>query len=265
MYSDADADAAHVRLADAAVRLGPPPPAESYLRIDTVVRAAVETGSDAIHPGYGFLAERAAFARAVEDAGIVFVGPASGTIEALGDKLNARRLASRVGEPSVPAAVSGARGPPRPAREIEATAHRIGIPCGQRSRRRCRGMRGWRTPRTSPPALSGSREAATAFGDGPSTSSARSCPHATSRCSLGDAFGNRRRAGRALRPLQRVTRSCRGGAAPGLTRDIGTTPRAGGPPGGRRTCAARDLRVPNDPDGNFWFLESTRCSRWSTA
>jgi len=102
VYSDADADAAHVRLADAAVRLGPPPPAESYLRIDTVVRAAVETGSDAIHPGYGFLAERAAFARAVEDAGIVFVGPASGTIEALGDKLNARRLARGSGSRPCP-------------------------------------------------------------------------------------------------------------------------------------------------------------------
>src|SRR5918993_2032735 len=102
VYSDADADAAHVRMADAAVRLGPPPPAESYLRIDGVIDAALATGAEAIHPGYGFLAERAAFARAVEDAGIVFVGPSSATIEALGDKLNARRLAARVDVPSVP-------------------------------------------------------------------------------------------------------------------------------------------------------------------
>jgi len=89
VYSDADASAAHVRAADDAVRLGPAPPAESYLRMDSIVRAAQETGSDAIHPGYGFLAERAAFARMVEGAGIAFVGPSSGVIAALGDKLAA--------------------------------------------------------------------------------------------------------------------------------------------------------------------------------
>src|SRR5512143_1254571 len=74
VYSDADAEAAHVRLADHAVRLGPPAPAESYLRIDRVIDAALSTGAEAIHPGYGFLAERAAFARAAEGAGIAFVG-----------------------------------------------------------------------------------------------------------------------------------------------------------------------------------------------
>ncbi len=75
VYSDADANAAHVRLADMAVRLGPASPTESYLRIDAIVEAALATGAQAIHPGYGFLAERAAFARAVEDAGIALVGP----------------------------------------------------------------------------------------------------------------------------------------------------------------------------------------------
>src|SRR3954447_10845666 len=94
VYSDADTDAMHVRMADAAVRLGPAAPAESYLRIDAVIDAARATGTDAIHPGYGFFAERAAFARAVEAAGILFVGPTSASIEALGDKLNARRLAA---------------------------------------------------------------------------------------------------------------------------------------------------------------------------
>ena len=102
VYSDADRDARHVREADAAVRLGPPPPAESYLRIDAIVEAARATGAGAIHPGYGFLAERAAFARAVEDAGLAFVGPPSAAIDALGDKLHARRTARSVGVDAVP-------------------------------------------------------------------------------------------------------------------------------------------------------------------
>jgi acetyl-CoA/propionyl-CoA carboxylase biotin carboxyl carrier protein len=89
VYSDADAGARHVRLADEAVRLGPASPAESYLRIDAIVDAALATGAQAVHPGYGFLSERAAFARAVEGAGLVFIGPPSGVIDALGDKLHA--------------------------------------------------------------------------------------------------------------------------------------------------------------------------------
>src|SRR4051812_12615530 len=102
VYSDVDAAAAHVRMADAAIRLGPAAPAESYLRIDAVVEAALASKADAIHPGYGFLSERAAFARAVTDAGLVFVGPAGEAIEALGDKLHARRLARSIGAPTVP-------------------------------------------------------------------------------------------------------------------------------------------------------------------
>jgi acetyl/propionyl-CoA carboxylase alpha subunit len=97
VYSDADADAMHVRLADEAIRLGPSPPLESYLRIDAVIDAAVRTDSEAIHPGYGFLAESADFARACESTGVVLVGPTAATIEALGDKLAARRVASSVG------------------------------------------------------------------------------------------------------------------------------------------------------------------------
>jgi acetyl/propionyl-CoA carboxylase alpha subunit len=108
VYSDADAGAAHVRLADVAVRLGPAPATESYLRGQAIVRAAVTTGSEAIHPGYGFLAERASFARAVEDAGVVFVGPSSAAIAALGDKLAARRIALEADVPVVPGTLAPA-------------------------------------------------------------------------------------------------------------------------------------------------------------
>src|SRR5262245_13055154 len=84
VYSDADAHAAHVRLADRAVRLGPAPPSASYLNIDAILAAAATTGAAAVHPGYGFLAERAAFAKASIAAGLAFVGPTPDVIEALG-------------------------------------------------------------------------------------------------------------------------------------------------------------------------------------
>ena len=102
VYSDADADALHVRLADRAVRLGPAPAPESYLRGDAIIEAALPTGADAIHPGYGFLSEQAAFGAAVEAAGLVFVGPAPETLASLGDKLEARPSATAAGVPIVP-------------------------------------------------------------------------------------------------------------------------------------------------------------------
>ncbi|MFD9704781.1 acetyl/propionyl/methylcrotonyl-CoA carboxylase subunit alpha [Lentzea sp. NPDC059081] len=102
VYSDADAEALHVRLADEAVRIGPAAARESYLSIEKIVRAAVDTGAQAIHPGYGFLAENTAFAKACDDAGIVFVGPPASAIDAMGDKIRAKLTVSAAGVPVVP-------------------------------------------------------------------------------------------------------------------------------------------------------------------
>ncbi len=102
VYSEADAGSLHVALADAAVLIGPPAPAQSYLRGDTIVQAAVEHGCLAIHPGYGFLSENATFADAVVDAGLTFVGPSGGAMRALGSKTAARSLMQSAGVPVVP-------------------------------------------------------------------------------------------------------------------------------------------------------------------
>ncbi len=124
VYSDADRVALHVRLAHEAYRIGPPPSAESYLRIDRIIEVARRCGAEAIHPGYGFLAENPAFARACRDAGIVFIGPPPEAMERLGDKVRARELMIEAGVPVVPGT------PPLPAdpSEVARLAREIGYP-----------------------------------------------------------------------------------------------------------------------------------------
>ena len=124
VYSDADATAAHVRAADAAVRIGPAPAPQSYLRIDALIDAARESGAQAVHPGYGFLSERAVFAEAVERAGLVFVGPPASAIRAMGDKTEARRRMEAAGVPLVPGGFAPVENP-RDARQL---AERLGYP-----------------------------------------------------------------------------------------------------------------------------------------
>ena len=104
VYSDADRVELHVRAAHEAVRLGPPPPKDSYLSIDAIVAAAKATGADAVHPGYGFLSENATFREACDAAGLTFVGPSAAAMRRMGDKVSARRTAQAAGVPVVPGA-----------------------------------------------------------------------------------------------------------------------------------------------------------------
>ncbi|WP_019995577.1 acetyl-CoA carboxylase biotin carboxylase subunit [Aureimonas ureilytica] len=117
VYSDADALSPHVLMADEAVRLGPAPAAESYLRADLILEAAKATGADCIHPGYGFLSERESFARACEEAGIAFVGPPPSAIAAMGDKIQSKKLAKEAGVNVVPGYLG----------EIDDTEHAVRI------------------------------------------------------------------------------------------------------------------------------------------
>ena len=124
VYSDADARAPHVREADEAVLLGPAPSSESYLKGDAIIAAAKATGAEAIHPGYGFLSEREWFARAVRDAGLVWIGPPAEAIAAMGSKTAARELAIRAGTPVVPGTTTALRS----AEEAAEVADRFGYP-----------------------------------------------------------------------------------------------------------------------------------------
>ena len=124
VYSDADKDARHVKLADEAVHIGPPPSRESYLRADKIIAAAKQTGAQAIHPGYGFLSENEAFARQVEEEGIVFIGPKHAAIAAMGDKIASKKLAQEAKVNTIPGYNEPIAGPEK-AVEI---ARQIGYP-----------------------------------------------------------------------------------------------------------------------------------------
>ncbi|MEU0532850.1 acetyl/propionyl/methylcrotonyl-CoA carboxylase subunit alpha [Amycolatopsis tolypomycina] len=124
VYSDADADARHVREAHTAVRIGPAEAARSYLNIPAIVDAAVSSGAQAVHPGYGFLAENAEFARACEEAGLVFIGPPVAAIDAMGDKIRAKATVSAAGVPVVP----GASDVDIPSGDFASAASKVGYP-----------------------------------------------------------------------------------------------------------------------------------------
>jgi acetyl-CoA carboxylase biotin carboxylase subunit len=164
VHSDADAEALHVRLADRAVAIGPSPARESYLRVDAIVEAAVSARADAVHPGYGFLAEVPALPRACAEAGLRFVGPPADVMEAVGDKVTAREAAERAGVPVVPGT-----GRVKDVAVAEAAAAEIGYPVLLKASAGGggRGIRTVTTPEELRKAFpQASAEARAAFGDG---------------------------------------------------------------------------------------------------
>ncbi len=164
VYSDADLHAPHLELADVAVRLGPAPARESYLSIPAILEAARATGADAIHPGYGFLSENAAFAHAVVEAGLAFIGPSPLVIQLLGSKKEAKLRAHAAGVPTVP----GYLGDDQAIATLAAEATRVGFPLLVKASAGGggKGMRIVRHPDELRPALEAAkREAASAFGD----------------------------------------------------------------------------------------------------
>src|SRR5829696_3735744 len=124
VYSEVDRAALHVRYASEAYEIGPAPARDSYLRIDKLIDVAKRSGADAVHPGYGFLSERAEFAAACREAGLVFIGPAPESIQRLGDKMAARQTMIAAGVPVVP----GSTGPVRDIDEATAIAEKVGYP-----------------------------------------------------------------------------------------------------------------------------------------
>jgi len=164
VHSTADSDAMHVRLADESVCIGPPPAAESYLNIPRLLAACEITGADAIHPGYGFLSENARFAEILEEHGITFIGPTAEHIRTMGDKIEAKETAKRLGIPVVP----GSDGAIRNEAEAQRVAKSIGFPVLVKAAAGGggRGMKVARTPEDLDIALKTARiEAKAAFGD----------------------------------------------------------------------------------------------------
>ena len=165
VYADSDRDAMHVKMADEAYALGGETSAETYLRIDKLLDVAARSGADAVHPGYGFLAENAEFAQAVIDDGITWIGPTPQAIRDLGDKVTARHIAQRVGAPLVP----GTAEPVAGADEVVAFAKEHGLPVAIKAAfgGGGRGLKVARTLEEIPGLLeSATREAVAAFGRG---------------------------------------------------------------------------------------------------
>jgi acetyl/propionyl-CoA carboxylase alpha subunit len=263
VYSDVDAAAAHVRAADVAVRLGPAPPSDSYLRIDALIEAAITTGAEAVHPGYGFLSEREAFARAVGEAGLAWVGPPPAAIAALGDKLAARRTAREAGVPLVPGTLEPAPvDRPDERAAVLAAARTVGFPLLVKAAAGG-GGRGMRRvvaeDELEGALLAGAREAAAAFGDGAVYLEREILPARHIEVQLlGDSTGKVVAIGERDCSMQRRHQKLIEEApAPGLTeadrRRLHAMAVRMGTAAGLANAATCEFLY--DRDGAFWFLE----------
>ena len=243
VYSDADHGALHTTMADEAVRLGPAPSTESYLAADKVLAAATQTGADAIHPGYGFLAENADFARRCAEAGIVFVGPPADAIDAMGNKSPPRAHAAKAGVPMCPAttgrtrtrrAAPGSRAHRRPAADQGGHGRRRqGHARGRVARRAS--TRPWPWPAARPAPPSATTRAARALPEpARATSRCRCSPTSTATPSTSatatapSSAGTRRSSRRLPRP------ACRHGRVAGAMGEASVRGRAGHRLPGRR-------------------------------
>jgi propionyl-CoA carboxylase alpha chain len=164
VFSDADRDSVHVEMADEAVHIGPPPAAQSYLLIDRIVDACRRTGAEAVHPGYGFLSERAAFPRALAAEGIVFIGPNPGAIDAMGDKIQSKIFADRAGVSTVPGNLGVIESPEEAVRVAESIGFPVMIKASAGGGGK--GMRiAWTAEEAADGYLRARSEAASSFGD----------------------------------------------------------------------------------------------------
>jgi acetyl/propionyl-CoA carboxylase alpha subunit len=256
VYSDADAAAPYVTLADEAVRLPGAAPADTYLRGDLIIAAAAATGADAIHPGYGFLSENAAFARACAGAGLIFVGPAPETIEAMGDKIAAKAAMADAGVPVLPSATVTDH------TDFAAAAAEVGFPLLVKAAfgGGGRGMRMVAGPEELAGAVSSARsEAASAFGDGTVfLERFVTDPRHVEVQILGDAFGDVvhlfERECSIQRRYQKIVEEC---PSPAVDDDLRDALTAAAVAAGWAIgyTGAGTVEFVLDREGNFYFLE----------
>jgi acetyl/propionyl-CoA carboxylase alpha subunit len=258
VFSDADAEAQHVRLADEAVHIGPAPARQSYLAIEQIIAAARRAEADAIHPGYGFLAENAAFAQACADAGLLFVGPTPAAMAALGDKRAARRLAADAGVPVLP----GYDGADQSDAALRDAAERIGYPLMVKAAAGGGGvgMRLVARPADLGEALAAARrEAVQAFGVGELLlERALARPRHVEIQVFGDQHGNLVHLGERECSLQRrrqkvIEETPAPGLAPGLRAALGVAAVAVARVAGYTNAGTAEFLV--DRDGAYFFLE----------
>jgi acetyl/propionyl-CoA carboxylase alpha subunit len=265
VYSDPDADAPYVTLAGEAVRLPGAAPADTYLRGDLIVAAAAVTGADAVHPGYGFLSENAAFARLCADAGLIFVGPSPETIQAMGDKVKAKAIMAAAGVPTLPSATIAAEDAgdgAGSATDLDAAAAGVGFPLLVKAAfgGGGRGMRLVTDPAELAEAVrTASREAASAFGDGTVFLERYvTDPRHVEVQILGDAAGTVihlfERECSIQRRYQKIVEEC---PSPAVGEDLRDDLTAAAESAGQAVgyTGAGTVEFVLDRDGSFWFLE----------